>query len=211
MAKKARQASSDQSGLEVVPSLVMVVDENLTVHELNGAARAFLGRGHRRALGKRSGEAFDCRHCQESPNGCGGGRFCQICPIREAATEACKHQVVVRRRTTAELGEPGRSREVHLLVTATPLPHRGAPRILLALEDISAFMALQEPAPICAYCKRIRDDQEYWEQVQVHFRRHFDLDISHGTCPECTRQFYGHLTGRRNQRPAKPVPATSQA
>jgi hypothetical protein len=203
MAKTAKKASLNESGLEVVPSLVMVVDPNLVVHELNGAARAFLGSSHRKALGKRSGEAFDCTHCQVASGGCGGGRFCQICPIRDAASEAHKRQVVVRRRTTAELGAPGRSRAVHLLITATPLPSRGAPRILLALEDISALMALQDPAPICAYCKRVRDDDHYWEQFQVHVRQHFDLDISHGTCPECTRQFYGQLAGRRNSRPAK--------
>jgi hypothetical protein len=210
MAKRARKASADPNGVEVMPSLVMVVDDNMVVQELNGAARAFLGSDYRRAVGKRSGEAFDCTHCQDGTGGCGSGRFCEICPIRDAATEAYRRQVVVRRRTTAELGNPGQAREVHLLVTATPLPSRGAPRILLALEDISALMALQNPAPICAYCKRVRDDEEYWEQVQVHFRRHLDLDISHGTCPACTRQFFGPLTGRRKQGPAKSPASLSE-
>jgi hypothetical protein len=197
MAKPAKKSGANGRGLEAVPSLVMVVDENMIVHELNGAARAFLGSGYRKALGKRSGEAFDCSHCQGDAGGCGSGRFCQICPIREAVTEASQHQMVVRRRTKAELGDPAASREVHLLVTATPLPSPRSLRILLVLEDISDFMALQDPAPICAYCKRVRDDQDYWAQVEVHFRRHFDLDISHGTCPECARQFYGEHLAKR--------------
>ena len=205
MAKRARKVASNQRDLETVPSLVMVVDEDLKVHELNGAARAFLGSDYPKALGKRSGDAFNCTHCQDDPGGCGSGRFCQICPIREAATEAFKQQMVVRRRTKADVTDAGQPREVHLLVTATPVPSQRSKRILLVLEDISALMELQDPAPICAYCKRIRDDDHYWEQVQVHFRRHFDLDLSHGTCPDCARQFYGGLVGRRSQRPPKAI------
>ena len=189
----------------------MVVDEDLMVHELNGAARAFLGSAYEKALGKRSGEVFDCTHCQDAPGGCGSGRFCQLCPIREAATEALKHQMVVRRRTKAELGESGQAREVHFLITATPLPSYKPQRLLLVLEDITTLMELQDPAPICAYCKRVRDDDHYWEQVQVHFRRHFDLDISHGTCPDCTRQFYGHLVGKRSSRQPRAVASVRPA
>jgi hypothetical protein len=203
MAKTVRKTSSGKRLLEALPPLVMVVDPDLVIHEVNPAARAFLGSNCQQALGRRSGEAFDCTHCAEAPRGCGRGRFCQLCPIREAATEASQQGRVVRRRTKAELGDAGYSREVHLLVTATPLPSRRAPRILLVFEDISDLMKLQDPAPICAFCKRVRDDDHYWEEVQVHFRRHFDLDISHGTCPDCSRQFYDHLVGKRTRRAAK--------
>jgi sigma-B regulation protein RsbU (phosphoserine phosphatase) len=39
--------------------------------------------------------------------------------------------------------------------------------------------------PICGYCKKIRDDKDYWQQVEVYVARHSDAKFSHGVCPEC--------------------------
>jgi hypothetical protein len=193
MTKSRKTARSTTRTAETLPSLVLIVDEDLGIKELNGAARAFLGPKHKEALQMRKGDAFNCAHSKESPKGCGRGRFCEICPIREAATLACKEHRVVRRRTKAEIGKAGHRRAAHLLVTATPLPSRGATRILLVLEDISALVQLQDPVPICASCRRMRDDDGFWAQMEDHFRQHFDLDLSHGLCPGCKQQFYGDL------------------
>jgi CheY-like chemotaxis protein len=39
--------------------------------------------------------------------------------------------------------------------------------------------------PICAYCKKIRDDHNYWQQVESYISSHSDAQFSHGVCPEC--------------------------
>ena len=44
--------------------------------------------------------------------------------------------------------------------------------------------------PICASCKKIRDDQGYWQQVEVYIRDHTDAEFSHGICPDCMRRLY---------------------
>ncbi len=44
--------------------------------------------------------------------------------------------------------------------------------------------------PICASCKRIRDDEGYWQQVEVYIKEHSQADFSHSICPECTRELY---------------------
>lgn len=46
--------------------------------------------------------------------------------------------------------------------------------------------------PICSYCKKIRDDEGYWEQVETYISRHSEAEFSHGICPECmeTRQLF---------------------
>jgi sigma-B regulation protein RsbU (phosphoserine phosphatase) len=44
---------------------------------------------------------------------------------------------------------------------------------------------LQSLLPICAYCKSIRDDQNYWHQVETYFHAHNDVNFSHGICPTC--------------------------
>jgi len=44
---------------------------------------------------------------------------------------------------------------------------------------------LQGLLPICSYCKKIRDDQNYWQQVEVYVAEHSGAQFSHGICPEC--------------------------
>jgi response regulator RpfG family c-di-GMP phosphodiesterase len=44
--------------------------------------------------------------------------------------------------------------------------------------------------PICANCKKIRNDNGYWEQVEVYVREHSDAQFSHGICPDCLTTLY---------------------
>jgi PAS domain S-box-containing protein len=42
--------------------------------------------------------------------------------------------------------------------------------------------------PICAWCKRIRNDQGYWEQLELYLKSHSEADFTHGMCPDCARK-----------------------
>jgi CheY-like chemotaxis protein len=44
--------------------------------------------------------------------------------------------------------------------------------------------------PICAGCKKIRDDRGYWDQVETYLAKHSDAKFTHGICPECSRKYY---------------------
>lgn len=44
--------------------------------------------------------------------------------------------------------------------------------------------------PICANCKKVRNDDGYWEQVDVYVKNRSKLNFTHGVCPDCTRQLY---------------------
>ena len=56
-----------------------------------------------------------------------------------------------------------------------------------ALEKIKTLKGL---LPICAHCKRIRDDRGYWAQVETYIEAHSLAEFSHGICPECVRKYY---------------------
>ncbi|MBL6996376.1 PAS domain S-box protein, partial [Desulfobacula sp.] len=45
--------------------------------------------------------------------------------------------------------------------------------------------------PICAKCKKIRDDNGYWNQIEGYIQKHSDAQFSHGMCPECSDELYG--------------------
>jgi len=52
-------------------------------------------------------------------------------------------------------------------------------------ESMSQIKVLRGLLPICASCKKIRDDKGYWQQVEVYIRKHSEADFTHGICPEC--------------------------
>jgi hypothetical protein len=42
--------------------------------------------------------------------------------------------------------------------------------------------------PICAWCKKVRDDRGYWKEIEVYVRDHSEADFTHGLCPECSER-----------------------
>ncbi len=59
-----------------------------------------------------------------------------------------------------------------------------------ALTEVKQLSGL---LPICASCKKIRDDKGYWNQIESYIRNHSEVEFSHGICPECMRKLYPDL------------------
>ncbi len=57
-------------------------------------------------------------------------------------------------------------------------------------EALEHVRMLQGILPICMHCKKVRDDDGYWEQVEAYVSRHADVTFSHGICPECMAKHY---------------------
>jgi hypothetical protein len=53
---------------------------------------------------------------------------------------------------------------------------------------------LQGLIPICSHCKKIRDDNGYWNQIECYIQDHSEAKFSHGICPECAKKLYPNLT-----------------
>jgi|GEM_PF-1351462 len=54
----------------------------------------------------------------------------------------------------------------------------------------TSLKILQGLLPICSACKKIRDDQGFWQQIEHYIAEHSEADFSHSICPECARQLY---------------------
>jgi PAS domain S-box-containing protein len=64
-------------------------------------------------------------------------------------------------------------------------------RLILELKEaLSQVKTLRGLLPICASCKKIRNDKGYWEQMEMYIRDHSEADFSHGICPECAERLY---------------------
>lgn len=56
-----------------------------------------------------------------------------------------------------------------------------------ALQEVKTLSGL---IPICANCKKVRDDSGYWTQVEAYISQHSEADFSHSICPECLQELY---------------------
>ena len=59
-----------------------------------------------------------------------------------------------------------------------------------ALERVQLLSGL---LPICAGCKKIRDEEGNWQQIELYISKHSEAEFSHGMCPACGKQYYGEL------------------
>jgi hypothetical protein len=59
-----------------------------------------------------------------------------------------------------------------------------------AMENIKILSGL---LPICASCKKIRDDKGYWNQIEAYIRDHSEAEFTHSICPDCVKVLYPDL------------------
>jgi PAS domain-containing protein len=176
--------------LDAIPLMVFVVDSDVRILDLNLAAMKTLGMDKSVILRKRGGEVLHCIHHRDSPEGCGRVEHCKGCIIRNSVNEAVSGRAVTRNRTRAELETPDGILDMDLLVTASTFDFGDEKKILLILEDVSEITRLRQFLPICAYCKKIRDDKNYWSSVEQFFTETGNVDFTHSICPECLKKEY---------------------
>ena len=69
-------------------------------------------------------------------------------------------------------------------------------RLILELQNaLAQLKTLSGLLPICASCKKIRDDDGYWNQLEAYIQDHSDVVFSHGLCPECAKKLYPQIFG----------------
>jgi phosphoserine phosphatase RsbU/P len=86
-----------------------------------------------------------------------------------------------------------------------PLDREGIMMRLRVAERIIEFTyqirQLKELIPICMYCKKVRDDSNYWQAVESYIARHTGSSFSHGICPECFEQHVRMLPSEKRTAP----------
>lgn len=98
-------------------------------------------------------------------------------------------------------GRPLRAVGTHVDITARREAEEALREALAANDRLVAELreaahnikTLKGFLPICMFCKKIRDDQGYWERLEAYISAHSDAKFSHGLCPECRKQHYPDL------------------
>jgi len=177
---------------DVMSDFVSVHDNDLRFVKVNKSLADLLKKKPEELIGK---HCYELIHNSQEP--------WPICPHIKAIE---KHSVV-----TEEIEDP--FLEKTLLVTCSPLVDKkgvviGSVHVArditsqkLAEKEREALVKklqttldeikiLKGILPLCSYCKKIRDDKGYWEQVDVYIHKYSDANISHGICPECFKEHY---------------------
>jgi hypothetical protein len=172
--------------LDAIPAAVFIVDNDVRIMVANRAAHELMGSSRPSwSMPLRAGEALQCLHAGRQPDGCGHSPDCKDCVIRNAVREALAGRRSLRLRSRMHLHLDGRACDAYLQITASGFDYQGHDWALLVLEDISEFAELRKIVPICAQCKKIRQDEDFWQSVETYVGRHLDLSFSHSYCPAC--------------------------
>ncbi len=123
---------------DTIPLPAFIVDGDVRIHDFNTAAEAFLGPEPAAALYRRGGEAFHCIHA--GLKGCGRSEACRDCAIRNGVSQALTGQGTHRALHRAKIRNGNSTVRLDLLITASLLPYREEPRVLVLLEDASRFV-----------------------------------------------------------------------
>jgi len=66
-------------------------------------------------------------------------------------------------------------------------------------EAMGRVKQLSGMLPICASCKKIRDDAGYWTQIESYIKEHSEAEFTHGICPECAEKLYPGMSKKRDK------------
>jgi signal transduction histidine kinase len=103
---------------------------------------------------------------------------------------------------TAEAARKERHQKAGLLETIAALKRseEERERLIRELQEaLASIKTLSGLLPICASCKKIRDDKGYWNQIETYIRAHSDAKFTHGICPECVKKLYPELSQENKQ------------
>jgi DNA-binding response OmpR family regulator len=89
---------------------------------------------------------------------------------------------------------------VQVGIRVLTLQERLADRVAELQDALTRVKRLQGLLPICSYCKRIRGDDQYWQQVDSYIVEHSDAQFTHGICPPCSQKLMAEIDEERERR-----------
>lgn len=166
---------------------VVVLDENDRILHLNSAAAEILGMDQARLVVPKAVRQAIAEQAAEDWRQevvLGAGDQAQWLDLRATAIhdrwgELAGKLLVVRDITARKGLEAEREKLISELQTA--------------LDEVRALRGL---LPICANCKKVRDDRGYWNQIEGYFLEHTNVRFSHGICPDCIQKLYPEFAAR---------------
>lgn len=98
--------------------------------------------------------------------------------------------ILTRFRENQERANTALRQEIQVRKKAETQKEESIARLQEALTQVKTLHGL---LPICASCRKVRDDQGYWSQLESYLEAHADMAFTHGLCPNCVVELYGEI------------------
>jgi hypothetical protein len=180
--------------LDCIPSNIFVFDKGVKVVYCNRASTEFTGNEPKANFQKSCGEAINCLNSLADGLECGNTKFCDDCVLRKCILKAFNGEKTFKANTDIRVVKNGEVSKKPLKVSTFPLNHEYKSYVLAIIEDMSELEQLRELLPICAWCKKIKDDNEYWLHLEDYMKNHMDILLTHGICPDCEKKYFGDVS-----------------
>ncbi len=182
-----------QSIIDAMPAPVLVVDQDMRIVGYNETAVKWLTGINQMSLKQKTGEVLQCLNSKISKNGCGHSSFCKDCVLRNAVS-SCNHgHQAYRQKVRLQTTDGQRTKDLFYLITANSLQPTESGLTLLIFEDIQEILMMGGLVAICANCKKIRDDDKTWHQIENYLNTELDMDFTHSLCPKCAHDLYPEI------------------
>ena len=183
---------------------IIILDKNYTIVDTNPAFCSMYETTREEVIGK---HCYEITHRYDSP--C--YEMDTDCPARKVF-ETGKQTHVLHRH----LARGGNILEE---IVASPLKDEKG-NVLYVIEEIQdvteliktiektydmskELRMLKQIIPICANCKKIRDDTGYWESIEKYIEEHSTSELSHGICPDCSKKLYPDFSKKKVRKDSK--------
>ncbi len=196
--KRAAQGQRDQEAqlrllLEQLPAILWAADTNLTITFVQGRGMSALGLTPEGVVGTTVPEYFP------SEPTC----IPFATHLRALQGDPGSYVATFKERTLRAYVEPMRNPNgaitgcigIALDITEQKQLEEQRERLIEELRNaLTQIKTLRGLLPICAACKKIRDDRGYWTQIEQYIRAHSEAEFTHGICPDCVKKLYPELS-----------------
>ena len=179
--------------LDAFPSPTFIVDRDRQIHDANSAAREVLEGGSDLTLRRLCGDLMHCIHARQSTDGCGTSDHCPDCVLRQTVEAVQDGGKSFRRMSRMLLERRGKAQLDWFLVSGSAFTFEGQDLVIVTLEEVTEIVELRRIIPVCSFCHKARDGNDYWQEVEKYLRKYTGVQFSHGVCPDCARLHYPEL------------------
>ncbi len=187
---------------DTVPALIMILDCEHRIVRANKATGDRLGTSPQELVGR---SFFECIHGEDAAP--------PSCPHSKLLADGMAHHIEATEERIGGVFEvtvsPLHDSEGRLLgsvhvahdITDRKRAEEDRERLIDQLQEaLTEVKRLSGLLPICASCKKIRDDKGYWRQVEEYIREHSEAEFSHSICPECAKRLYPEFFADKHDR-----------
>ncbi|WP_415715539.1 PAS domain-containing protein [Maridesulfovibrio sp.] len=187
----------------ILSGVVVVDAANRKIIDVNSTALEMLGRSKKNVIGK------ECHNfiCPAERGKCPIADLGQTVDRseRELLTINSGRICILKTVKTISIGERSYYIESFIDISEQKEAEQAKEQLIRELYDaLEKVKTLSGLMPICAKCKKIRDDKGYWNNLEAYIEKNSEASFSHGLCPECSEELYGdkqwYIKGRKKRK-----------